>query len=116
MEHLEDLVLNGGVEGARAGINYLRALRDMLSGNSKTKVDVSVKFDGAPAIFAGKDPSDNKFFVAKKGIFNKNPKIYKTNKDVDDDIAKGDLNTKMKLALKHLPALNIKGVIQGDFL
>tara|TARA_R110002153_G_scaffold7349_1_gene32997 strand:- start:541 stop:1773 length:1233 start_codon:yes stop_codon:yes gene_type:complete len=116
MEHLEDNILNAGVDGARESINFLRSLRDMLSGNSKTKVDVSVKWDGAPAIFAGKDPSDNKFFVAKKGIFNKNPKIYKTNKDVDDDIAKGDLNTKMKLALKHLPALNIKGVIQGDFL
>ena len=60
--------------------------------------------------------SDGKFFVAKKGIFNKNPKVYKTNKDIDDDIAKGDLNIKMKLALKNFPALNIKGVIQGDFL
>ena len=28
----------------------------------------------------------------------------------------GDLAAKLKLALKHLPALGIKGVIQGDFL
>ena len=116
MEHMEDIILNGGVDGTRQVINYLRSLRDMLAGNSKSKVDVTVKWDGAPAIFAGTDPSDGKFFVAKKGIFNKNPKVYKTNKDIDDDVAKGDLNIKLKLALKHLPALGIKGVVQGDFL
>ena len=116
MTHLEDLLLDGGVEGTREVINYLRALRDMLAGNAKSKVNVTVKWDGAPAVFAGIDPSDKKFFVAKKGIFNKNPKVYKSNKDIDDDIAKGDLNTKLKLALKHLPALGIKGVVQGDFL
>ena len=27
---------------------------------------VSVKWDGAPAIFAGQDPRDGQFFVAKK--------------------------------------------------
>ena len=115
MEHLEDTILNGGVEGTREVINYLRALRDMLAGNSKSKVDVTVKWDGAPAVFAGIDPTDKKFFVAKKSIFNKNPKVYKTDKDIDDD-TKGDLNTKLKLALKHLPALGFKGVVQGDFL
>ena len=116
MEHMEDIILNGGVDGTRQVINYLRSLRDMLAGKSKSRVNVTVKWDGAPAIFAGTDPSDGKFFVAKKGIFNKNPKVYKTNKDIDNDVAKGDLNTKLKLALKHLPALGIKGVVQGDFL
>jgi hypothetical protein len=115
MEHLEDNLLNLGVDGARQSINYLRALRDMLAGDVKAPVNVTVKWDGAPAIFAGTDPSDGKFFVAKKGIFNKNPKVYKTNADIDADTS-GDLNTKLKLALKHLPALGIEGVIQGDFL
>lgn len=115
MEHLEDNLLNAGVEGARQSINYLRSLRDMLAGKSRSAVNVTVKWDGAPAVFAGIDPSDGKFFVAKKGIFNKNPKVYKTKADVDAD-TKGDLNVKMNLALKHLPAMNIKGVIQGDFL
>ena len=115
MEHLEDNLLNAGVEGARQSINYLRSLRDMLAGKSSSAVNVTVKWDGAPAVFAGIDPSDGKFFVAKKGIFNKNPKVYKTKADVDAD-TKGDLNVKMNLALKHLPAMNIKGVIQGDFL
>lgn len=115
MEHLEDNILNAGVNGTRQSINYLRSLRDMLAGNTKAPVNVTVKWDGAPAIFAGTDPSDGKFFVAKKGIFNKNPKVYKTDADIDADTS-GDLNSKLKLALKHLPALDIKGVIQGDFL
>ena len=113
MTHIEDKVIYGGVAGTRQAINALRELRDMLKvvhdGN------VSVKWDGAPAIFAGIDPSDGKFFVAKKGIFNKNPKVYKTSADVDDDTS-GDLAAKLKLALKELPALGIKGVVQGDFL
>ena len=115
MEHLEDNVLNAGVDGARQSINYLRALRDMLAGDTKAPVNVTVKWDGAPAVFAGKDPSDGKFFVAKKGIFNKNSKIYKTDADIDADTS-GDLNTKLKLALAELPKLGIEGVIQGDFL
>ena len=113
MTHIEDKVLYGGVEGTREAINALRGLRDMLQG--KHKGDVSVKWDGAPAIFAGTDPRDGKFFVAKKGIFNKNPKVYKTKADVDADTS-GDLNVKLNAALEELPALGIKGVIQGDFL
>jgi hypothetical protein len=115
MEHLEDAVLNGGVNGTRQAINLLRSLRDMLSGNSSRGVSTTVKWDGAPAIFAGTDPSDGKFFVAKKGIFNKNPKIYKTPEEVDADTS-GDLSVKLKDALKYLPELGITGVIQGDFL
>ncbi len=56
-----------------------------------------------------------KFFVAKKGIFNATPKVYKTDADVDADTS-GDLSTKLKAALKYLPELGIKGVVQGDFL
>lgn len=115
MEHLEDNILNAGVDGTRQSIDYLRNLRDMLAGKSKGKINVTVKWDGAPAVFAGTDPSDGKFFVAKKGIFNKNPKVYKTNADIDADTS-GDLNTKLKLALAELSKLDIKGVIQGDFL
>src|SRR5210317_1975743 len=113
MTHIEDKVLYGVVNGTRQAIFALRDLRDMISG--KKEAGVSVKWDGAPAIFAGTDPRDGKFFVAKKGIFNKNPKVYKTNADVDAD-ASGDLNKKLKEALKYLPALGIKGVVQGDFL
>ena len=113
MTHLEDKVLYGGVNGTRQAIFALRDMRDMLSG--KKEGNVSVKWDGAPAIFAGTDPRDGQFFVAKKGIFNKNPKVYKTPAEIDADTS-GDLSAKLKDALKYLPALGIKGVIQGDFL
>ena len=82
MEHLEDLVFNEGVAGTRKAINFLQDLRDMLAGHSKTKITSTVKWDGAPAIFAGVDPRDGKFFVAKKGVFNKDPKVYKTNAEI----------------------------------
>ena len=113
MTHIEDKVLYGGVDGTRQAINALRSLRDMLKGEQDG--NVSVKWDGAPAIFAGTDPSDGVFFVAKKGIFNKNPKIYKTAADVDNDTS-GDLAVKLKSALRELPNLGIKGIVQGDFL
>ena len=113
MTHIEDKVVYGGVDGARQAINALRSLRDMLGGVKGGTV--SVKWDGAPAVFAGTDPRDGKFFVAKKGIFNKSPKVYKTPAEVDADTS-GDLADKLKLALKYLPELGIKGVIQGDFL
>jgi hypothetical protein len=115
MEHLEDSVLNFGVSGARDAINFLQSLRDMLSGSTSRPINTTVKWDGAPAIFAGTDPRDGKFFVAKKGIFNKNPKIYKTEGEIDADLS-GDLADKFKLALRHLPKLGIEGVVQGDFL
>ena len=113
MTHIEDKVLYGGVKGTRQAINALRELRDMLAG--KTDAKLSVKWDGAPAIFCGEDPSDGKFFVAKKGIFNVNPKVYKTDAEIDADTS-GELAKKLKEALKYLPDLGIKGVIQGDFL
>ena len=113
MTHIEDKVLYGGVDGTREAINALRSLRDMLGGEHDG--NVSVKWDGAPAIFAGTDPRDGRFFVAKKGIFNKSPKVYKSDADIDADTS-GDLSTKLKLALQYLPELGIKGVIQGDFL
>ena len=115
MTHIEDLILDGGVKGARQAILALRSLRDMLDGNTKAPMDVTVKWDGAPALFVGEDPSDGQFFVAKKGIFAKNPKVYKNHADIDADTS-GDLNKKLKLAFDNLKGLGIKGVIQGDFM
>ena len=116
MTHVEDLVLDGGVDGARTAINFLRDLRNMLSGNATSKVSATVKWDGAPAIFAGIDPRDKKFFVAKKGVFNKDPKVYKTNKDIDADTS-GDLAAKLKVALAEFSKLGItSGVYQGDLM
>tara|TARA_B100001250_G_scaffold402355_1_gene415380 strand:- start:4306 stop:5547 length:1242 start_codon:yes stop_codon:yes gene_type:complete len=115
LEHLEDEIINYGVEGGRAALNFLRSLRDMLAGGSRSSVNMTVKWDGAPAIFAGIDPSDGKFFVAKKSVFNVTPKLYKTTGDIDDDLS-GTLNAKFKIALKELSKLGITGVLQGDLM
>ena len=115
LEHIEDEILNFGGPGGRAAINFVRSLRDMLAGESRSSVNMTVKWDGAPAIFAGVDPSDGKFFVAKKSVFNVSPKLYKTNKEIDNDLS-GDLNSKFKIALAEFSKLGIKGVLQGDLM
>ena len=115
LEHLEDEIINYGVEGGRAALNFLRSLRDMLAGGSRSSVNMTVKWDGAPAIFAGIDPEDGKFFVAKKSVFNVSPKLYKTNAEIDADLS-GDLNAKFKIALKEFSKLGITGVLQGDLM
>ena len=115
LEHLEDEILNFGVDGGRAAINFLRSLRDMLAGGSRSSVNMTVKWDGAPAIFAGVEPETGDFFVAKKSVFNVNPKLYKTEAEIDDDLS-GALNSKFKIALKEFSKLGIKGVLQGDLM
>jgi len=115
LEHLEDEIINFGVDGGRAAINFLRSLRDMLAGGSRSSVNMTVKWDGAPAIFCGIDPADDKFFVAKKSVFNKEPKLYKSNAEIDDDLS-GTLNSKFKVALAELSKLGIKNVLQGDLM
>ena len=115
LEHIEDEILNHGVPGGRGAINFLRSLRDMLAGASRSSVNMTVKWDGAPAIFAGIDPEDGEFFVAKKSVFNVNPKLYKTNAEIDADLS-GALNSKFKIALVEFSKLGIKGVLQGDLM
>ena len=115
MTHIEDRVIYGGVKGAREAIFALRGLRDMLASGSAGRTNVTVKWDGAPAVFAGTDPRDGKFFVAKKGIFNKDPKVYKSYEDIDADTS-GDLAKKLKAAFDELQKINIKGVVQGDLM
>ena len=113
MTHVEELIFMKGVEGTRQAIEFLRDVRNALTSNSKSKVNITVKWDGAPAIFAGTDPSDGKFFVAKKGIFNKNPKVYKSESEID---VGGELGEKFKVAFRNFKDLGIKGVIQGDLM
>ena len=116
LEHIEDEVLNGGVAGARSAINFLQSLRDMLAGHSTTKINVTTKWDGAPAIFAGINPENGKFFVGTKSVFNVNAKLNYTDADIDANHAGAELNRKLKIALAYLPKLGIKGVLQGDMM
>ena len=115
MEHLEDEVLNGGVEGTRGAINFLQGLRDMLAGHGSSSVNVTVKWDGAPAVFAGINPENDQFFVGTKGIFAKNAKINYSHEDINKN-HKAGLAKKLHTALDELSKVGIKGVLQGDMM
>ena len=116
LEHLEDEILNNGLVGTRGAINFLQSLRDMLAGNAKSSVNVTVKWDGAPAVFAGINPENDQFFVGTKGVFNKNAKINYTIDDIDRNHPGTGLNQKLKVALTELSKLGIKDVLQGDMM
>ena len=115
LEHLEDEVLNGGVNGTRSAINFLQSLRDMLAGSSKSRVDVSVKWDGAPAIFVGINPENGKFFVGSKSVFAKNAKLNYSVGDISTNHA-GGLADKLKVAFEVLSPLSWNGIFQGDMM
>ena len=114
LEHLEDEIINNGTKGARTAIEFLKSIKKMLQGG-KGGSTVSVKWDGAPAVFCGINPENGKFFVGTKSIFNATPKINYTNADIKRNHG-GALADKLIVALKHLPKLGIKGILQGDLL
>lgn len=123
LEHLEDEIINAGHDGAQRTINYLKSLESMLQGHGGKGTNVTVKWDGAPAIICGIDPEDGKFFVGTKGVFAKSPKLIKSVQDVEqffpDQQAEGDrasLRNKLKIAFTSLSKLGIEGVMQGDLL
>ena len=116
LEHIEDEILNFGISGGRSAINFLRSLRDMLAGSASSSVDVTVKWDGAPAIFCGTDPEDGRFFVGTKGVFSKSPKVVKDLSDIEELGYGGGLAEKLRVALIELSRLGIEGVLQGDMM
>ena len=116
LEHIEDEIINRGVAGGRDAINFLRSLRDMLAGHSASKVNITTKWDGAPAIFCGINPENGEFFVGTKSVFNKDAKLNYTNDDIDRNHPGEGLNDKLKVALAYLPKLGIKGILQGDMM
>ena len=116
LEHLEDEMLNYGVEGCKAAVGFLQELRKMLGCDNSTGY-MQTKWDGAPSIVCGKDPANGLFFVGTKSVFNKTePKICYTESDVDKFEYKGDLAEKLKMSLQYFRNLGITGVIQGDLM
>tara|TARA_B100001057_G_scaffold492523_1_gene585071 strand:- start:1288 stop:2544 length:1257 start_codon:yes stop_codon:yes gene_type:complete len=116
LEHLEDNIFNKGFQGAKEAVDYLYSLHEMLEGNSGAPVSMTTKWDGAPAIIAGKDPQTGKFFVGTKGVFAKKPKINFTDQDIEENHPAEGLQDKLKTALKYLQGLNWNTVAQGDML
>lgn len=117
LTHLEELVLTQGSAGYGMARAFLLELLKVLKGNTKSKIQTSVKWDGAPAIFAGTNPENGRFFVGTKSIFNKVPKINYTEEDIvkNHGHAPG-LVDKLTKALRYLPSLKIQNILQGDFM
>tara|TARA_Y100000593_G_scaffold27028_2_gene53864 strand:+ start:8180 stop:9391 length:1212 start_codon:yes stop_codon:yes gene_type:complete len=118
LEHLEDEIINQGIDGGRGAINFLQGLRDMMKGNSNSKVNMTVKWDGAPAIWAGKHPETNQFFVAKKSLFRKTgPLFYTSEQEIKDaPELSGDLQDKFLQSFKYLSKLSFDKILQGDLM
>ena len=116
LEHLEDNILNGGSEGGKEAVAFLRSLGKMLDqGGADTRV--TVKWDGAPAVICGTNPDNGRFFVGTKSVFNKvDPKIIYSEEDVDRMYSPGQLAQKLKDSYKYLSQLSIPNVVQGDLL
>ncbi len=117
LTHLEELVLTQGPKGYAMARAFLLELLEELKGNVDSRVKTSVKWDGAPAIFAGINPENGKFFVGTKSIFNKEPKINYTPEDVQRNHGHAPgLVDKLTKALQYLPPLGIQKILQGDFM
>ena len=102
LEHLEDSIF----DGRRVA---LAAVKEAL-----TCKDVSVKWDGAPAIVFGTNPANNMFFVGTKSVFNKKKVLINY---TYEDIAKnhqGHVADILKLCLRYLP--HIPGIVQADWI
>ena len=118
LEHLEDEIINNGISGGRSSINFLRELRDMMKGNASGRVNMTVKWDGAPAIWCGPHPETDKFFVAKKSLFNKTGALYYSSvqeiKDSPD--LNGTLKTKFTEAFNAFSGIGMTEILQGDLM
>ncbi len=116
LEHIEDIVLTQGYNGGKAVIDYYKGLLVTLQGTTVNPVQVSVKWDGAPAVVCGTNPDNRKFFVGTKSVFAQSPKINYTKNDIARNHGTDDLGQKLLKCLVHLKKINIQGVVQGDLL
>jgi len=116
LEHIEDIILTAGHPGGEAVVGYFTDIYNMLKGSSANSLQVSVKWDGAPAIVCGVNPDNGKFFVGTKSVFAQSAKINYTKQDIARNHGTDDLGQKLLKCLVHLPKLNIQGVVQGDMM
>ena len=115
LEHLEDEMLNYGVEGCKAAVSFLKELKKML-GHQESGGFMQTKWDGAPSVICGTDPQTGMFFVGTKSVFAKTaPKLCYSEEQIDGWY-EGDLAEKLKFSLRYFSTLGIEGVVQGDLL
>lgn len=114
LSHIEDLVFDGDTVFA---IDILATLNDALNGIPVKNTTVSTKYDGAPAVVFGIDPSNGKSFVGTKSVFNKRiPKIAYTHDDINRLYgSKPELAAKLQLVAESVGKFT-PGVYQADLL
>lgn len=116
LSHLEDMVFNGP-PAISFVVDVLKEFGNILDGGYVSDaLNVSVKWDGSPAIVFGPDPADKRFFVATKSAFAKLPKLAKTHEDVDAMYSDDRVRIILHQALDELRALEPEHVLQGDVL
>jgi hypothetical protein len=122
LKHFEDKVIHDGYEGANTALDIAYQLLDMLEGHADSAVNITTKWDGSPAILAGRDATTGKFVMGDKGIFAKTPRIMDTPDAIDANKQgeeKSNLRSKLKEVLTELPKIfppDFKGLLQGDLL
>jgi len=102
LEHLEDSIF----DGRRVALGAVK--------QALTCKNISVKWDGAPAIVFGTNPENGMFFVGTKSVFNKKKVLINY---TYDDIAKnhkGNVADILRLCLRYLP--HISGIVQADWI
>lgn len=117
LQHLEDLMLDEGVPGCDFAVTVLREFHHMFhNGGVSRALNVSTKWDGAPSLVFGPDPSDGQFFVATKAAFSKTPKLMKTHQQIHDTYGDSGLANALHTCLTELGALRLTTIVQGDLL
>jgi len=116
LQHIEDIILTDGHAGGTSVIEYFQGILQTLQGSSEQPINVSVKWDGAPAVVCGTNPENGKWFVGTKGVFGKTPKLNYTKDDISRNHGTDDLGQKLLKCLVHLKKLNIQGIVQGDYM
>ncbi len=118
LDHIEDTILDDGLSGAHIALNFIESIAKSMAGHGNRIINVTTKWDGSPAIVAGINPENGRFFVGTKAVFGKrNPKIIYTKDDIKKYYKDSPgLQKQLEQALQHLPKLNIDGIIQGDMM
>jgi len=103
LEHLEDSIFLG----RRTALNAIKQALTVTD-------NISVKYDGAPAIVFGTNPDNGRFFVGTKSVFNKKKVLINYS---FDDIAKnhkGNVADILRMVFRYAP--RIHDIVQADWI
>lgn len=115
LEHVEDLMFGAGTEGLKQTTQVIQNVLFQLRGSTKSKINITEKWDGSPSMFIGKHPETGETFIATKGLLNKEPK-YATSVEQIKEIYPPGLAAKMVPFFNAFQLNNFKGIFQGDVL